>query len=125
MQTGNTVYLGLGLVGTDEDRWIKPGVSRYRGLLSWLFVLRRSPPCFPGEAEMGALCVLFCTEPLTMIYSGKEILLNGCFIEIELCSQITMNAGKFTRSNSQTQTMLSPLSSVGQSSLCPPVKNPS
>lgn len=27
MQTGNTVYFGLGLVGTDDDRWIKSGVS--------------------------------------------------------------------------------------------------
>jgi uncharacterized membrane protein YoaK (UPF0700 family) len=27
MQTGNTVYFGLGLVGTDGDRWIKSGVS--------------------------------------------------------------------------------------------------
>ncbi|KAF3391381.1 hypothetical protein F1880_007938 [Penicillium rolfsii] len=27
MQTGNTVYFGLGLVGADDDRWIKSGVS--------------------------------------------------------------------------------------------------
>ncbi|KAJ5425018.1 hypothetical protein N7465_000088 [Penicillium sp. CMV-2018d] len=27
MQTGNTVYFGLGLVGTEDDRWIKSGVS--------------------------------------------------------------------------------------------------
>ncbi|KAJ5641364.1 hypothetical protein N7490_005364 [Penicillium lividum] len=27
MQTGNTVYFGLGLVGSDDDRWIKSGVS--------------------------------------------------------------------------------------------------
>lgn len=27
MQTGNTVFFGLGLVGTDDDRWIKSGVS--------------------------------------------------------------------------------------------------
>jgi uncharacterized membrane protein YoaK (UPF0700 family) len=27
MQTGNTVYFGLGLLGTDDDRWIKSGVS--------------------------------------------------------------------------------------------------
>lgn len=27
MQTGNTVYFGLGLAGTDDDRWIKSGVS--------------------------------------------------------------------------------------------------
>lgn len=27
MQTGNTVYFGLGLVGTGDDRWIKSGVS--------------------------------------------------------------------------------------------------
>lgn len=27
MQTGNTVYFGLGLVGTNDDRWIKSGVS--------------------------------------------------------------------------------------------------
>lgn len=27
MQTGNTVYFGLGLAGSDDDRWIKSGVS--------------------------------------------------------------------------------------------------
>jgi uncharacterized membrane protein YoaK (UPF0700 family) len=27
MQTGNTVYFGLGLVGSDNDRWIKSGIS--------------------------------------------------------------------------------------------------
>ncbi|CAI7592349.1 unnamed protein product [Penicillium glandicola] len=27
MQTGNTVYFGLGFVGTKDDRWIKSGVS--------------------------------------------------------------------------------------------------
>lgn len=27
MQTGNTVYFGLGLVGTSDDKWIKSGVS--------------------------------------------------------------------------------------------------
>lgn len=27
MQTGNTVYFGLGLVGTSDDRWVKSGVS--------------------------------------------------------------------------------------------------
>ncbi|KAJ5217952.1 uncharacterized protein N7498_000051 [Penicillium cinerascens] len=27
MQTGNTVYFGLGLVGSDDDRWIKSGIS--------------------------------------------------------------------------------------------------
>ncbi|KAJ5141005.1 hypothetical protein N7448_004413 [Penicillium atrosanguineum] len=27
MQTGNTVYFGLGLAGSDDDRWIKSGTS--------------------------------------------------------------------------------------------------
>jgi uncharacterized membrane protein YoaK (UPF0700 family) len=27
MQTGNTVYFGLGLVGSEDDRWIKSGTS--------------------------------------------------------------------------------------------------
>ncbi|KAI2786136.1 hypothetical protein POX_h09904 [Penicillium oxalicum] len=27
MQTGNTVYFGLGLVGSDDGRWIKSGIS--------------------------------------------------------------------------------------------------
>ncbi|KAJ5817379.1 hypothetical protein N7447_009612 [Penicillium robsamsonii] len=27
MQTGNTLYFGLGVVGTNDDRWIKSGVS--------------------------------------------------------------------------------------------------
>ncbi|EKV06534.1 DUF1275 domain protein [Penicillium digitatum] len=62
MQTGNTVYFGLGLFGTRDDRWIRSGVSIAGFCLgSWCFATFHR--VFPARRRW-VLCASFLAQTL-------------------------------------------------------------
>ncbi|KAJ5781297.1 hypothetical protein N7457_006457 [Penicillium paradoxum] len=62
MQTGNTVYFGLGLVGTNDDRWIKSGVS-IAGFCLGSLCFAAFHRIFPARRRW-VLCVSFLVQTL-------------------------------------------------------------
>ncbi|KGO75996.1 Protein of unknown function DUF1275 [Penicillium italicum] len=62
MQTGNTIYFGLGLVGTEDDRWIKSGVSIASFCLGSL-CFAAFHRVFPARRRW-VLCVSFLAQTL-------------------------------------------------------------
>lgn len=71
MQTGNTVYFGLGLVGTSDDRWIKSGVSICGfcfGSLCFAAFHRRFAP-----RERWVLCASFFAQLICIVVAATIV----------------------------------------------------
>lgn len=79
MQTGNTVYFGLGLVGTDDDRWIKSGVSIAGfclGSLCFAAFHRLFEPrqrwVLVASFTIQLLCIVVAALIVTIFHSSKD-----------------------------------------------------
>ncbi|KAJ5125025.1 uncharacterized protein N7515_008850 [Penicillium bovifimosum] len=79
MQTGNTVYFGLGLVGAEDDRWIKSGVS-IAGFCLGSLCFASFHRLFPARRRwvlcasflFQALCVSLAALIVTVFQPGRD-----------------------------------------------------
>ncbi|KAJ5698852.1 hypothetical protein N7462_000857 [Penicillium macrosclerotiorum] len=71
MQTGNTVYFALGLVGTNDDRWIKSGVS-IAGFCLGSFCFASLHRIFPPR-QRWVLCTSFLVQFLCIAIAASIV----------------------------------------------------
>lgn len=75
MQTGNTVFFGLGLVETDDDRWIKSGVSILSFCLGSLCFVSFHR-IFSSPRLRGVLCASFMAQLACIITAAIIVTVN-------------------------------------------------
>jgi uncharacterized membrane protein YoaK (UPF0700 family) len=78
MQTGNTVYVGLGLAAPSEStRWIKSGVSVLSFCLGSFFFSRLHRVLAPSPSSRWILCLSFSLQVALIVAAALLVVLGG------------------------------------------------